>query len=91
MVRRMTNPTRSTGTLAGRLRRARLIAGLEQAELAQLLGVARTSVSNYERGRHEPGASTFVHWAQATGTSLDWLAGGVPQVEVGEVEHARAS
>lgn len=76
----MSNPTRHTGSLADRLRRARLLAGLEQQELASVMGVARTSISNYECGRTTPSAATFIHWAQATRTSLDWLAEGVPAV-----------
>jgi transcriptional regulator with XRE-family HTH domain len=76
----MSNPTRHSGDLADRLRRARLLAGLEQAQLAAAMGVARTSISNYECGRTTPSAATFIHWAQATGTPLDWLAQGVPAI-----------
>lgn len=70
-----------TWTLAERLKRARLVAGLEQAELSELIGASRASISNYENGRTEPTASTFVLWAEATGASLEWLAQGVVRPE----------
>ncbi|WP_096359409.1 helix-turn-helix domain-containing protein [Microbacterium sp. TPU 3598] len=70
----MDNPT---WTLVDRLRKSRLLAGLEQAQIADALGVARNTVSNWERGRSEPSATYFVRWAHATGVTLDWLAEGV--------------
>lgn len=70
----MDNPT---WTLTDRLRKSRLLAGLEQAEIAELVGVSRNSVSNYENGKTELTATTFVRWAHATGVTLDWLAEGV--------------
>jgi DNA-binding XRE family transcriptional regulator len=68
-------------SLAKRLRAARLLADLEQAELAELIGVARTTVSNWESGRTEPSATYFVRWANATGQPLEWLAEGVVRPE----------
>ncbi|WP_350348027.1 helix-turn-helix transcriptional regulator [Agromyces sp. G08B096] len=82
-----------TGTLAERLRKARLLADLDQNELAAQLGIARNSISNYETGRSEPSASTFVRWAQITGVTLEWLAEGVnaktAPVETGAVRSVR--
>jgi len=66
-----------TWTLTDRLRKSRLLAGLEQAEIAAALGVARNTVSNWEHGRSEPPASAFVRWSRATGVPLEWLAEGV--------------
>jgi transcriptional regulator with XRE-family HTH domain len=66
-----------TWTLADRLRRARLLAGLEQAELAQKVGASRASISNYETGKAQPTATVFVLWAEATGQTLEWLAEGI--------------
>lgn len=63
--------------LTERLRRARQLAGLDQRQLADALGIARNTVSNYETGTSEPSASNLVRWARATGASLDWLADGV--------------
>jgi DNA-binding XRE family transcriptional regulator len=70
----MDNPT---WTLTDRLRKARLLAGLEQADLAERLRVSRNSISNYENGKTEPSATTFVRWAAATGVTLEWLAEGI--------------
>ena len=56
-----------------RLAIARKRAGLEQAEMAELLGVHRTVVSGYERGVSEPTLSRLVKWADACDVSLDWL------------------
>jgi transcriptional regulator with XRE-family HTH domain len=73
----MTMTHRPGFALGSYLREARLAARLEQIELAERVGVSRSAVSNYETGKTEPNASTFVRWAQATGADLNWLAGGV--------------
>ena len=75
-----------TWTLSERLRRSRLLAGLEQAEVAAQLGVARATVSTWETGKTEPSASNFVRWAAITGQPLEWLAEGVSR-SVGVVVH----
>jgi transcriptional regulator with XRE-family HTH domain len=64
-------------TLVDRLKKARQLAGMEQTDIADALGVARNTVSNWENGRSEPSASAFVRWARATGVPLEWLAEGV--------------
>ena len=56
-------------TIHGRLRTARLIAGLEQIDVANALGVSSGSVSNYETGKSEPVVSVFVTWSRLTGVS----------------------
>ena len=53
------------------------MAGLDQAQLAERLGISRNSVSNYETGKTELGATTFVRWAEETGATLEWLAEGI--------------
>lgn len=63
--------------LPKRLKAARLMADLEQADIAAAIGVARQTVSNWERGVSEPSATFFVRWAAATGQPLEWLAEGV--------------
>lgn len=73
----MQEPVQTTWSLAQRLKFARVGAGLDQAVLADKVGAARASISNYERGVAEPSASVFVRWANATGVTLDWLAEGV--------------
>lgn len=47
--------------------------GLTQEQMAKILHVSRTAVSNYERGRMEPSIQTLKDIAQFFGISLDWL------------------
>lgn len=61
--------------LAGRMKAARLLRGLEQQDVADALGVARTTVSAWERGVSEPSATNFARWAVVTGQPMEWLAG----------------
>lgn len=64
-------------TLGKRMRIARQTADLDQAQIAAMLGVARTTVGMWERGETEPSATNFVAWALVTGQPLEWLADGV--------------
>lgn len=47
-------------------------AGLTQGELAQLLGVARNTVSRWEQGLHEPRAGHRRAYAGALRRMSDW-------------------
>lgn len=67
--------------LAKRMKAARILAGLDQAQIAERVGVARQTVSGWERGLSEPSATYFVRWAKATGQPLEWLADGVVRPE----------
>lgn len=64
-------------TLADRMRKARLHAGLEQTEIAADLGISRQSVGNYENGRTKPLRVVLMAWAMRTGVPLAWLRDGV--------------
>lgn len=64
-------------TLTDRLRKAREVAGLDQAELAELIGVGRTSISNYEKAVSTPKRPVILSWALATGVPVEWLASGI--------------
>ena len=59
--------------LADRLRAAREIAGLGQADLAEASGTSRSSVQNYEAGTTKPHRPQLISWAMATGFSWRWL------------------
>ncbi|WP_280317344.1 helix-turn-helix transcriptional regulator [Nocardia wallacei] len=59
-----------------RLRIARETAGLEQGQLAELMGVSRNSVSNAESGKHTPRKILVNAWALATGVPVSWLETG---------------
>lgn len=63
-------------SLGDRLRKARESAGLNQAELAERLGVARMTVSRSESGSTEPMRVVVRAWALATGVPLMWLETG---------------
>lgn len=65
-------------TLADRLRKARDHAGLNQADFAKRIGIARSSIVNYETGRTSPSRPVILSWAFATGVSLEWLIGDTP-------------
>ncbi len=70
--------------LKHRLRIAREEASLEQAELAELMGVSRNVISNAESGRTVPRKIVFNAWALATGVPVSWLEHGVGEVPPGD-------
>jgi transcriptional regulator with XRE-family HTH domain len=58
------------------LRKARLVAGYkDQQRFADLLGIARKSVFNYENDITVPNLPVYEKWARVTGVDLDWLMG----------------
>lgn len=63
-------------TLGDRLRKAREAAGFEQQELAQMIGVARNTVSNAEKGKRAPRQIVLNQWSLATGVPVQWLQHG---------------
>src|SRR5260221_2446959 len=62
-------------TLADRLRKAREHAGLNQAELAATVGIARSSVVSYESGRTTPSRPVVLSWSLCTGVPAEWVLG----------------
>ena len=65
-----------TFTLADRLRKAREVTGMDQAEFAERAGLSRTGVSKAERGDGVPRRSTLRLWALASGVPLSWIETG---------------
>jgi XRE family transcriptional regulator, regulator of sulfur utilization len=59
--------------IGGRIKQARLAAGMSQETLATLAGVDRSMVSLWERAAHSPGAVTVVRLAEALGVPVGWL------------------
>lgn len=63
-------------TLGDRLRKARIDAGLTQAQLEEHAGISRRSAVNYEQGKTAPGRKELIAWSVATGVPLVWLETG---------------
>jgi uncharacterized protein len=61
---------RDAESAQGLLRRARLRAGLSQAELAARAGVAQSVISAYEADRRQPALSTLARLIEAAGYDL---------------------
>ena len=59
-------------TRAQRLRIARENAGMEQADLAAVIGVSRMTISSYEHGKNVR-RPVMMAWAKATGVKFSWL------------------
>ena len=56
--------------IAAELLRARLRAGLSQAELAARMGTGQSTVARLESGQSLPSAKTLLRFAEATGSRL---------------------
>ena len=65
-------------TIHDRLRKAREVADLEQAELAARIEVDRGTISNYETGKvTRLKAPVLKRWALACEVDVDWLIDGI--------------
>lgn len=62
-----------------RLKLARIKAGIEQEDMAEILGVSASTVSNWENGRTAPKAAFINAWAQVTGYNKSSLIGTVDE------------
>lgn len=67
-------------TVGDRLRKARDLAGLSQGEMADKLGVKRTSLSAWERGENQPRNFLDIvnRWGEITGVDPGWILGFAP-------------
>jgi transcriptional regulator with XRE-family HTH domain len=65
-----------TWTLADRLRKARELTGLDQGAFAELAGISRTTVTNYEHGKRAPRRLYLRAWAEAAHVDVAWLSTG---------------
>lgn len=63
-------------TIGDRIRQARKAAGLNQAALAERVGVTQPAVANWESGVHDPRRVVLVKLADALATPVEWLAEG---------------
>lgn len=62
--------------MGDRLRKAREDAGLSQSEMADALGVSRSTVSNAELGIRVPLKITMRAWAEVAQVPVEWLRTG---------------
>lgn len=63
--------------LPDRMRRARRIASISQASLAQAVGISPSAVAQWEQvDGTVPGLAHLIAVARVTGVSVDWLATG---------------
>ena len=71
----MSNLGEVQNLIASRLRSAREMAGLSQAQVAKLLGLHRPSVSEMEAGRRRVSADELARLSEIYSVDLEWLAG----------------
>lgn len=64
-----------TWTLGDRLRKAREHAGLKQTELADEIGIGRSSIINYESDKAVPPRPVLLAWAVRCAVPYEWLTG----------------
>jgi transcriptional regulator with XRE-family HTH domain len=64
-------------TFGDRLKKAREHAGLTQAELAELTGISRATISNYEVDKFTPTKPNLNAWSLATGVPAEWIRDGI--------------
>ena len=62
-------------SIGQRLRTAREIAGLSQAQVAKMLSLHRPSVSEMEAGRRKVSAEELVKLAEIYDVDISWLSG----------------
>ncbi len=69
--------------IASRMREARKMAGLSQAQVAKMLGLHRPSISEIEAGNRSVSAEEIAQLAEIYDVSALWLLGeGVDKVDV---------
>ncbi len=71
-----------------RIRYALDRSGMDVQQLADKLGVSRTTVSNYMHGRSRPRTMALIAIAHATGAPLAWLEHGISDEEEGDADTA---
>lgn len=61
--------------LGDKLKKLRETAGLQQVQVAKLLGLERTTVYHYEYGDRQPSLDTLVRYAEIFHVTTDYLLG----------------
>lgn len=68
-------------TFADRLGKALHVSGVSTQEMADALGVTRTTITNYTSGRTKPSKLQIKEWAFKTGAPIEWLINGIDPTE----------
>jgi len=71
----MSRTEENSSIIATRLREARKMAGLSQAQVAKMLGLHRPSISEAEAGNRKVSADEITKLAEIYDVSLSWLLG----------------
>jgi transcriptional regulator with XRE-family HTH domain len=79
------NPIHDTATFGGRLRTARVLAGLSLREVARCAGLSHNAVAGYERHQFSPSLYALGLLARLYAVSVWWLADGRTTPEAAEV------
>lgn len=66
--------------IAARIREARKLAGLSQAQVAKFLGIHRPSVSEIEAGNRRVSVEELARLAELFDVSIGWMIGDAPEI-----------
>ena len=69
----------SSSSIGERLRMAREMAGLTQAQAAKLLGLHHPSISEIEAGRRKVSAEELAKLSELYGVNIDWIVNSEDQ------------
>lgn len=79
----MSQTDKKKAIIANRIREARKMAGLSQAQVAKMLSLHRPSVSEIEAGNRSVSAEEMAKLAEIFDVSMSWLIGeGAEKVDV---------
>lgn len=62
-------------TFAKKLKKAREESGYTQRDIAQIIGISKSTIASYETGRTEPNIEILGTLADFYAVSTDWLIG----------------
>lgn len=85
----MTADDSSRERIAHRLRQARELAGLSQAQVSNLLGLHRPSISEIEAGRRRVSADELAQFASIYKVEISWITSGDEDIEKGISEELK--
>lgn len=72
----------SNSSIGDKLRVAREMAGLTQAQVAKILKVHRPTISEIEAGRRKVAADELSKFSEIYGVSIDWIVNSEDQEDI---------